>query len=295
MIPSAHFLVRKIRRTIGHLIDGITIVDHLSAGFSTKIMIPKISPKQNIILFLEYGDRNSNFEPNNFVSILDPAEWTVIQIRNDPQAHKPQLIDNTYIRPNLGYDIGAIAEVLRLFKNHKFENVLLVNDSFFFSKSTFRKMVSKAKDLRKKFDVVSLTDSYQVNYHLQSFFLMMSNDAAQIYSKSGRLWRWKRSAVYWGEIRISKLWSKNELRMVALVSYEELISIYLRECKHIEDYFNISKLILRNVPLNPTQHLWPAILKSSFPIMKISLIKDNPAKLRQRPTEVDQLNVLGSS
>lgn len=80
------------------------------------------------------------------------------------------------IRPNIGYDFYSYKvgyEYLK--KNHVFGNILFTNSSFYIlNEEVFKKTLTFAIELSKNFDVVGMTSSRQISWHLQSYFLLIN-------------------------------------------------------------------------------------------------------------------------
>ena len=75
------------------------------------------------------------------------------------------------IRNNYGKDFGGFKDALEHVDQKKYDDIMLLNDSMIgpLFKSTFVSDFNKIHG-----DVVGITDSYDIKYHLQSSFLKFS-------------------------------------------------------------------------------------------------------------------------
>jgi len=208
------------------------------------------------------------------------------------------------VRRNIGYDFGAWRDAVDYLglPRAETEEVIFANDS------VFGPLLPLGDTLRRfnyeKADIWGLTESWQVRYHLQSFFMAFGPQAlrAEAFRKfwaSVRPVPMKFYVVNAYEVGITQAMLKGGLRCAALWGYEALIKLVNRE--------ELEKLILaeeselgkadpiqvtrklqvlrirdgvaRRVALNPTSDLWRQLLISGFPFIKRELLRDNPTKV----------------
>jgi hypothetical protein len=205
------------------------------------------------------------------------------------------------IRRNVGYDFGAWRDALEHLNLPRLETeeIILANDS------VFGPLVPLGDTLRRldfrKADVWGLTDSWQMGYHLQSFFLAFGPAAlrSEAFADFWRRFRpvpYKKYVVRAYEVGVTKAVEKGGLRCAALWSYDSLIKrinqeeldklILAEESEfvRVDPVFNTKKrqflrmrdAIASRVALNPTSDLWRQLLLSGFPFIKRELLRENP-------------------
>jgi len=88
-----------------------------------------------------------------------------------------------YVRKNVGFDFAAWSHVLQedltLFTS---ETIYLINDSMIgpLDRDDFMRLIKKVREAKE--DIISLTDSYEYGWHLQSFFLAIKRRALSSYA-----------------------------------------------------------------------------------------------------------------
>ncbi len=209
------------------------------------------------------------------------------------------------VRRNVGYDFGAWADAL----NHlglpraDTEEVIVANDSVFGPLLPLGNMLRRL-DYAKS-DVWGLTESWQVRYHLQSFFLAFGPKAlrAEGFRKFWAAVRpvpMKSYIVKNYEVGVTQAMVKAGLSCAALWNYEALTAMVDREVLGkllAEEETELGKLdpvqamrktqllriregIAQRVALNPTSDLWRQLLLSGFPFIKRELLRDNPSNVQ---------------
>ena len=208
------------------------------------------------------------------------------------------------LRRNIGYDFGAWRDAVDYLglPRADTEEVILANDS------VFGPLVPLGDVLRRlnyaKADIWGLTESWQVRYHLQSFFLAFGPAALRA-PAWGKFWRSVRPVpmkfyiVNAYEVGVTQAMVKGGLRCAALWPYETLIKLVNRgELEKLilaeeselgkADPIQITRKlqvlrirdgVARRVALNPTSDLWRQLLLSGFPFIKRELLRDNPTKV----------------
>ena len=165
-------------------------------------------------------------------------------------------------RRNLGYDFGAWRDAMETLglPRPDTECLLLANDSVYGPFAPLRPVLDRIDFARA--DVWSMTDSREIGYHLQSYFLAFG--AAALRHKTWRdFWRSvrpvpsKQWTIRHCEIGLSRHLGRAGLRMAALFSTTE---------------FNGA-----GPPINPCIGLWRELLAAGDPFLKRELLRDNPA------------------
>jgi hypothetical protein len=208
------------------------------------------------------------------------------------------------VRRNIGYDFGAWRDAIDVLglPRAETEEVILANDS------VFGPLVPLGDTLRRlnynKADVWGLTESWQLRYHLQSFFIAFGPAALRA-EAFGKFWKSVRPVpsksyiVHAYEVGVTQAMVKGGLRCAALWGYETLIRLVNRDeleklivAEESElgkaDPIQITRKlqvlrirdgVARRVALNPTSDLWRQLLISGFPFIKRELLRDNPTKV----------------
>lgn len=169
----------------------------------------------------------------------------------------PETCDGLAARENVGYDFALWAAALihdpRLFAA---EELLLVNDSLIGPLLPIDGLFENIETTNT--DVVGLVDSYQHNYHCQSFFLLLrkpaiASDAFVNYIKN-----------------VKSFANKNEvIRKYEQNFYSIMASSGLS--------FNIQFATARfGKGKNPTIQYWRELLALGFPFIKLQLVQMNP-------------------
>lgn len=226
------------------------------------------------------------------------------RLKREANAALQELCAAVIVRRNIGYDFGAWRDAIDFLglPRADTEEVIFANDS------VFGPLVPLGDTLRRlnyqKADIWGLTESWQLRYHLQSFFLAfgpaaLRSEAFRKFWKSVRPVPVKSYVVHTYEVGVTQAMVKGGLRCAALWTYESLIKLVNRD--------ELEKLILaeeselgkadpiqitrklqvlrirdgvaRRVALNPTSDLWRQLLISGFPFIKRELLRDNPTKV----------------
>ncbi|MBU6449957.1 MAG: lipopolysaccharide biosynthesis protein [Rhodospirillales bacterium] len=209
------------------------------------------------------------------------------------------------VRRNIGYDFGAWADALHHLglPRADTQEIIFANDS------VFGPLLPLGDVLRRlnyeKSDIWGLTESWQVRYHLQSFFLGFGPKALRA-EAFGKFWSAVRpvpakayvvhkyeigitQAMMAGGLSCNALWAyETLLRMVNRDELDKLIELEASELGRNDPVQVTRKLQIlrirdgaaRRVALNPTSDLWRQLLLTGFPFIKRELLRDNPSKVQ---------------
>lgn len=200
------------------------------------------------------------------------------------------------IRRNVGYDFGAIREILSLFglPRCNTQRLLIANDSVYGPLTNLEPMLARA-DFAKA-DIWGATESWQHRYHLQSYFLLvgpkvMAHPAWASFWQQVRPVSSKQWVVSNYEIGLTQKLLNAGLKCKPLWTYNDLIDRVVNES--VDHELKVSehdpmmqmrlaanrrlrKAIAHRAPLNPTADLWRQLLQAGFPFLKVELIRKNP-------------------
>jgi hypothetical protein len=202
------------------------------------------------------------------------------------------------LRRNFGLDFGAWQDVAPEAARRwpAAEEVLLANDSVL---GPIRPMAPVLAVLRGTGPgLFGLTESIQGGPHLQSYFLLARGPAvvADLHHFLGamRISHSKWLVVRRGELRFAGWMRGRGHRVAALFGYRRLVAATLADpaersqlaashplLRGLEALTPAARAaLLRDQPLNPTHHLWRALVRRlGFPFLKTELVRRNPGRL----------------
>ncbi len=176
------------------------------------------------------------------------------------------------VRKNIGYDFGSWIEGYKyVSQNTQVQELILTNDSiygpFYELHNIFQKMKSRNADFW------GMTDSYEISYHIQSYFLWIGPNILR-----SDVWsEWIQSFVFYPsflkgaiiqkyEIGLSKLLRSHGFTFDSYISFLDLVNEISNE--------EIIKRNLSDSYKNPTLFLWDfLILNFQFPYLKRDLVR----------------------
>jgi glycosyltransferase involved in cell wall biosynthesis len=203
---------------------------------------------------VEYLKRISIFSDIVFVSTsCDPSDNNLSEISN--------YVNYVIIKENIGYDFGAWRTGLVHFYENlsEIDNVIICNDSVYGPMSSNFDPVSILDS--RNLDVVAITDSFEIQYHLQSYFIAMNKDVfmSQDFRRfwfDMKIYEDKTTLILNHELGFSRMLEGLNVRLGAIASAKEI------------GYVNNSHI------------QWEKCLfdfDSNF--IKIELLKDNPCEV----------------
>jgi rhamnosyltransferase len=187
-------------------------------------------------------------------------------ISKNEEIEKIKPLLKTYIwRENIGYDFGSWKIGLLNEKDYKkYYQIIFTNDSvygpIFPMDSIFHTMESKS------LDVWGMTDSYEINYHLMSYFLVFQNKIIQS-EEFYNFWsdlvyyptRLKKLLIFDYEVGGTKYWKDKGYNLGAYVPYVKL---------------NNNEMIDSRYYMNPTHVYWDKLIQEfRYPFIKRDLYK----------------------
>jgi glycosyltransferase involved in cell wall biosynthesis len=162
------------------------------------------------------------------------------------------------VKKNIGYDFGAWKTGIDIIKKSikNLELLLLCNDSVFGPLSDLSVVINKMKEARK--NVFSISDSFEIKYHLQSYFVLYDNMALNSstftdFWNNFSIYDNKQELIVRNEIGFSQLLLESELEIGALVPAIEL------------GFLNNSHI-----------HWKQSLIQYHSPFIKVELLRDNP-------------------
>jgi glycosyltransferase involved in cell wall biosynthesis len=174
-------------------------------------------------------------------------------------------VDGIFVRQNNGYDFAAWAHVLRLCPELIDADILyLLNDSIFgpTNDAAFKDLLDRIRNSRA--DFIGLTESFEICWHLQSYFLALKSRAL--------------SSVAFRDFIEGIVCYSNKDNVIT--SYEVRFASIMKNAG-----FNCEALFQNIDGRNPTIFHWRHLLEAGFPFLKVSLpdanVSDDVADWRQ--------------
>lgn len=175
----------------------------------------------------------------------------------------------TVLLKNKGHDFGMWYRALKEMDTTQYDRVALVNDS----NVLFRKLDPFFNWLDKsKINFAGMLDSYERQYHLQSYFLVLQNNAIPLAVNY-----FKRNGII------------NNKRKIIRV-YELGLTKYLQENGVNVDSFYKVKKYDPNFTGNPSYFLLERLLNDGFPMMKKHIVFNSFAETEQKSLEQSGFN-----
>ena len=287
--PSKYKIIRGLTNVLRSYLNFISRIDYLVSPQENLIQdYTSNVTAEKIVVYVCYKDVSER--DKKILDLFESLNWKVINIVNTFEVSPPN--KNTFFRKNLGYDFGAYRDAILSIKDCK--KLLLINSSMIWSIGSLRTLIETFDQDRIVADVIYLTESIQVERHGQSYFIYLTfptgnftvHDLSDFFHKEIRNTKLKRTAVLFGEFGIFKYFTTKNLTIEFVCTYEQLRSAYIESNSHYKEEW-VNKLLLKNVPLNPTQHLWWVAYELGLPGIKKSLLVENPAGLA-----LDQIDLL---
>lgn len=267
---------------------------------------------ERVVLFMHFDGRgNVRQQVLEYIRAFKETGRDVVfvtnagRLRPEAMAALQALCAAVIIRRNIGYDFGAWADALRELGLPRagMSELILANDS------VFGPLLPLADVLKRlnytNIDVWGLTESWQLRYHLQSFFLAFGPNALRAdgfakFWESVRPVPVKSYIVKHYEVGVTQAMIKAGLSCAALWRYEALTAMADREelgrllaeedtplgkadpvqMGRKEQMLRIREGVAEREPLNPTSDLWRQLLMSGFPFIKRELLRENPTRVQ---------------
>ncbi len=250
-------------------------------------------------------DRSKRVDPHVFhhlraLKALDCDIIFVSSCKCLPDADREQILTLCHkliLRRNIGYDFGSYrAGLEQLNPQHSYKQILLVNDSVYGPIHDLKPIFEAFE--RQSVDLWSITDSYEHEYHLQSYFLVF-NRAAWEHPRMQKFWKrfWyvksKKAAIQLYEIGLSRTAKDAHLRQAAWCDYSTLTPLMLKkveakltatfdpplpemEKRRLEHLLDTTLGHRRNI----SHYYWDYLIQDhDCPYLKVELLRDNPVRV----------------
>jgi len=259
-----------------------------------------LSTATRIAVFNHY-DRNGVVHDfaAHYLRQLTEAGFTVIFVSNAPRLSR-EAVD--HLRPscalilrraNVGYDFGALKDGIgQIPVLERVDALLLVNDSVYGPFHPLKDIVTR---MDGSADVWGITDSWEHQFHLQSFFLLFGRAAVQSpafarFWSSVRYVQSKEWIIEKYEIGLTGTLMAGGLRCRALYPYREAAAAFLEavegrnllrdQGRHPAERAFFAKAhaaIEGGAALNSTHYFWDYLIeRMGCPFLKRELLRENP-------------------
>ena len=225
---------------------------HCNDNKSSRVCIFSHFDKDNIIddyviYYLDNLSKNMNIIFVSTSSVLSSYEINKIK----------QYCHHIIVKENYGYDFGAWKTGLNYLKTKldEYDWLYLCNDSVYGPFVDLSNIIESMEN--KNLDIWSMTDSYELDYHLQSFFIGYNKKA----------FHHKLFEEFWLNYKIYE----NKIDLIK--ECEVIYSNHLINCDDllVDSFFTSTNL----TQLNIMHYKWKQLIENNFPFIKIQLLRDN--------------------
>lgn len=307
-------IYRLLKRGAKQLLDDlfaiqhavIGVVGHVRAKFPAirKVVPGKSGPSRKHAIYVHY-DRWGVVHDYILQAIgeLVACGYAVTFVSNAPRLDDEQiapllpLVREVVHRRNEGYDFAAYRDgIARIPDLDNVERLIIVNDSVYGPLYPLSDMLEKAESMQV--DVFGVTDTWDLHYHLQSYFMLFF--PAAIRSPAFRkFWRRfptvsnKRWLIRNGEVRLSSVLARDKLRLGALCPYWDVSRAILSKLEGLDlsknsalstdelKFLNYIKTrIVVGKAINPSHYYWDTLIADwNCPFIKRELLQANPVRV----------------
>jgi len=268
---------------------------------------PVVSAQGKLLCVFAHFDPLDRVDAHVFhhVKALQAMGADVVFVSSSKHLNEPdreellKLCHKVILRKNFGYDFGSYrAGLMEMADSHEYEQFVLVNDSvygpFYDLKAMFDEMA------QRQTDIWAITDSYEYEYHLQSYFLAFNRKTWK-HPKFQEFWRKflhiqnKRGAIHVYEIGLSRIAKKANLKLEAWCDSAKVTETVLKKAgaqlsaaglnsspmDEIEKRRLVQLLdVSLGAPCNITHVYWDYLIRDfRCPYLKVELLRDNPLRI----------------
>jgi lipopolysaccharide biosynthesis protein len=236
-----------------------------------------------------------------YLKCLRDAGFRIYFVTNAPYLNEEALgrviplCSKVIRRTNFGHDFGAYKEgILAIPDRQELARLLIANDSVYGPLKPIE--LSLDAMTPEHADVWALTDSFEIKYHLQSYFILFHRAALQSVEFE-RFWKQlpfvglKGWVIHQAEVGLSQRLLAAGIRLKARFPYEEVTQKFwqiLRDSRafsredvrleHREHLRYLLNAVEAGIPLNPTHFFWEVLIgHMGLPFIKRDLLEHNPA------------------
>jgi lipopolysaccharide biosynthesis protein len=201
-------------------------------------------------------------------------------------------------RSNIGYDFGAYKDgIASIADRDRLESLILMNDSVYGPFHSLHHILENID--RAAVDVWGITDSYEYQYHLQSFFLVFFAPAIRSQTFNA-FWNdlpyinHKPWVIRNVEVKLTEVLKRASLRTGVLAAYPEVVAKTRKALldpnrtaskdRGAAGFARYYKKVMADYPVNPVHYFWNTLIEDFHcPFIKRELLKSNPAMIPSVP------------
>lgn len=245
-----------------------------------------------VCIFSHY-DKHGKIDPQvlNYLAELKKLNFKVIVVSTSDDLDAASIQNSKkcceflFLKDNFGYDFGSWKSGLDYLNldYSKIEILLLANDSVYGPLSSLEPVFKKMQD--QSYDLFGITDSLQLRYHIQSYFMAFSG-AALNSSTFEHYWEEfpylsSKLAVIWaGETGLSQIMISAGFKVGAYIQYRTVRDEHPKLVEQLE----MNPRFFPG-PLNLCHSLWKLLITEyRCPFIKVNLLRENPINVRDVPT-----------
>jgi hypothetical protein len=282
-------------------------IGHYLAAFDRQSLVIKSFKgngplKSHCCVFVHYDNKGIVREhTRHHIVSLRKAGFSILFVTNSKKLANESLlwlVDHCaliLIRKNRGYDFAAYRDGISAAKANleQIETLIIANDSVY---GPFGPLDDTIRQIDFAVaDVWGLTDSWQHNYHLQSFFVAfgpvaLASPAFDEFWQGIRNSLSKWAAINYGELRMTPHLQANNIRCRAIWSYLDIRDRVIGpadghaskrergQCPALDfarERFGCA--LTQGIALNPSIDLWAFLLESNYSFLKRELLLKNPS------------------
>ena len=264
--PFEHYLTRGLQAGyLGRSVDRITHdCNALDIPFEIWRAPDDVTGREVCLAVTYAADGRIEDHVVTMLRALHAAGLTIVLVvvtegMNQPLRNEIDFVEGVLVRINHGWDFAAWGTALAAFPDlWEAQLVLLVNDSIYgpTEQDALEGVLTSIR--MSKSDIVALTDSHQVQYHLMSYFTAL-----------------KRSALEHSEVR--SFWNQirsNRDKGTVIKEYE------MRSAQRWENAGVSYEVLFPTAPpageraINPTLDDWRGLVERGFPFIKVQALRD---------------------
>lgn len=238
--------------------------------YQDKILLSDVNSEttKNVLIIFSHYDKDNVIDDYvvHYLTELKKLECDILFVSTSEKMTESEtnkissLCCQVIVKQNIGYDFGAWRTGIEIMsdKLEYYEQLILCNDSVYAPLFDLNQMF---RQMDRKFDFWGISDNYEHEYHIQSYFMVFSR----------KVFQEKYFLDFWKNIKVFKH-KENIVR-----NYEIGLTKLLRNKKHTYRAYSPSQI---NDKRNSTHYYWEKlILDQRAPIIKIELLRDNPIKI----------------
>jgi rhamnosyltransferase len=209
-----------------------------------------------------------------------------------------EICTQVVVRKNVGHDFMSYKLGLTYINVHEYDEVVLCNDSVY--GSVFPLVNVFDAMAQEECSFWGVTQSFELSYHLQSYFLVFRKD---VIASSSFLKFWdsvtdsksKTQIINDNEVGLTRMLIEAGFKPKSLIEYEPSWRAFLSEYTFFSHLILVLRILLKGGwrKCNVTHVFWKSILlNNKMPFIKIDLLRDNYLNLsniRQYKDVVQQI------